>query len=209
MKSKAQSPRDARIDSQRVRKKMEGGVPRTVKKSLTRDDWLHAALEVLNDRGIDAVKVLSLSMELGVTRGSFYWHFLNREDLLGKMLDYRDVELTDAAIKRAKKLPGGPEKRLADLVANVLYGSLDRYDTAIRAWGLFDERAYRRRRKVERKRLAYLAAELRETGMEKETAKFRARMLFGFLLAGPLGAGQQTKAEKAENIENCMKFILI
>ena len=78
--------------------------------SLGQDDWLNAALESLNEKGIDAVKVLPLSHKLGVTRGSFYWHFKDREDLLRQMLEYWERELTDVVIVAAMKISPVREK---------------------------------------------------------------------------------------------------
>ena len=103
--------------------------------SLSKEDWLRVALDVLNERGVDSVKVLPLSKALGVTRGSFYWHFKDRDDLLKQMLEYWEWELTDTVIQHAKALDGSANDKLRDVVTNVLYQSLDRYDTAVRAWG--------------------------------------------------------------------------
>ena len=49
---------------------------------LNRGAWLREALEVLRESGIDHVKVEPLAKRLGVTKGSFYWHFKDRADLL-------------------------------------------------------------------------------------------------------------------------------
>ena len=53
---------------------------------MTRDDWLNAAFDAVVEGGIDKVKVLSLAETLGVTRGSFYWHFQDHADLLQAVL---------------------------------------------------------------------------------------------------------------------------
>ena len=47
-----------------------------------RDDWIRAAVARLSDLGIEAVRVEVLARDLGVSKGSFYWHFRNRIDLL-------------------------------------------------------------------------------------------------------------------------------
>lgn len=49
---------------------------------LTRDDWLDAAHAAVVEGGFDAVRVLSLAETLGVTRGSFYWHFADHAALV-------------------------------------------------------------------------------------------------------------------------------
>lgn len=53
---------------------------------LTGDDWVEAALALLVQDGIEAVQITVLARKLGVTRGSFYWHFDSREELLAALL---------------------------------------------------------------------------------------------------------------------------
>ncbi len=52
------------------------------KKSLNPKDWELATLDVIAHRGVSAVAVEAIAKELGVTKGSFYWHFSNRKDLI-------------------------------------------------------------------------------------------------------------------------------
>lgn len=55
-------------------------------KRMTREDWIAAARKVLVKSGVDSVKVDRLARELRATRGSFYWHFKDRDDLLEALL---------------------------------------------------------------------------------------------------------------------------
>ena len=48
---------------------------------LGREDWILEALKVLEERGIDGVKVVIIAERMGVTSGSFYWHFKGLPDL--------------------------------------------------------------------------------------------------------------------------------
>ena len=54
--------------------------------TLGRQDWVKAARSALVSGGIDRVKVAVLARTLGITRGSFYWHFTSRNDLLKALL---------------------------------------------------------------------------------------------------------------------------
>lgn len=54
---------------------------------LSRDDWLDAAYTAVVEGGFDKVRVLVIADALGVTRGSFYWHFTDHADLLKALLD--------------------------------------------------------------------------------------------------------------------------
>jgi AcrR family transcriptional regulator len=68
---------------------------------LTAGDWLKQALEILDNEGIHKVKVEYLARQLGVTKGSFYWHFKNHETLIREMLNYWARILTINVIERS------------------------------------------------------------------------------------------------------------
>ena len=50
--------------------------------ALSSQDWVRAALRLIAREGVAAVAVEPLARELGVTKGSFYWHFANRDALI-------------------------------------------------------------------------------------------------------------------------------
>ena len=54
--------------------------------TLSAGDWEQQALEMIAEQGIRAVAVEALARRMGVTKGSFYWHFLNRDSLLEQSL---------------------------------------------------------------------------------------------------------------------------
>ena len=66
------------------------------RKALQRIDWLRRALELFVAEGIDAVRITRLADDLQVTRGSFYWHFDNREDLIDALVDFWQRKNTPA-----------------------------------------------------------------------------------------------------------------
>ena len=61
---------------------------------LRRLDWIRVASARLSQEGIEAVRVEVLSRELRVSKGSFYWHFRDREDLLNSMLSHWEADET-------------------------------------------------------------------------------------------------------------------
>jgi AcrR family transcriptional regulator len=65
---------------------------------LTAQDWVGAALTAIADRGLDAVAVEPLARALGATKGSFYWHFANRDALVeAALLAWEAGETTEVA----------------------------------------------------------------------------------------------------------------
>jgi len=67
------------------------------KPNLSVETWAEAALEALATGGLEALAVEPLARRLGVTKGSFYWHFSNRDALLrAALLLWERQEIEDA-----------------------------------------------------------------------------------------------------------------
>ncbi len=109
---------------------------------LSRSDWLRAARLALLKRSIDSVSIERLARELGVTKGSFYWHFKNRAALLEALLkEWEDeADLLIGAIGAAGET--GVEKLMAQVQENVFASERGDApsDAAIFAWAAFDSR---------------------------------------------------------------------
>jgi AcrR family transcriptional regulator len=82
---------------------------------LSAQDWTNAALRALADGGVAAVRVDVLARSLGVTRGSFYWHFADRDALLQVALEQWEQTVTAQVIERMENV-GDPAARFEQLV---------------------------------------------------------------------------------------------
>ena len=153
------------------------------RKSLTRDDWLRAAMELLRTRGIGGVRVLPLAKELRVTRGSFYWHFESHQDLLDAMLQWWDTEMTDAVIHHADALKGNAPQRLRRAAEDIVANDLTRYESAVRSWAEGDKRAAKALRRVLRKRVEYITGLFEEAGFPPGEARLRGDLLAVYLMS--------------------------
>jgi AcrR family transcriptional regulator len=152
------------------------------RRKLGRADWVKAALAALEEGGLGAVRVLPIASKLKASRGSFYWHFRDRADLLDSVLEYWDTEITDAVIERSLAGTADPEERLWRLTEDVVGRRRGRYDPAIRAWALHDPRAAAVVRRVDRKRFAYLKSLFRGMGFEEEEAEARSRLTLSYFV---------------------------
>lgn len=148
---------------------------------LSRDDWLKAALH-LSVKGIEAVKVAPLAVDMGVTTGSFYWHFKNRRELLDALLDYWEREMTDVAIDAARHFAGSPADRILGVMEAVTDGNLARYDLAIWHWAQSDTGAHRVFHRAVKTRFEFAAWMFSEAGFSPEQAEIRGRMMVTYLM---------------------------
>ncbi|MEU6071580.1 MULTISPECIES: TetR/AcrR family transcriptional regulator [Streptomyces] len=89
------------------------------RRRLTPRDWIEAALRALARGGVAAVSVNALADELGATRGSFYWHFTDRDALLTAALELWAREGTTAVIETVSKV-ADPAERLRALFTTAL-----------------------------------------------------------------------------------------
>jgi AcrR family transcriptional regulator len=87
---------------------------------LTRDDWIAAALAAIGERGVAAVAVEPLATRLGTTKGSFYWHFPNREALLEAALAVWEQTSTTAVFDEVGHSTTDPAEQLRLLISRVV-----------------------------------------------------------------------------------------
>jgi len=80
------------------------------RKTLTRADWIGAALGALARDGLRAVAVEPLAERLGATKGSFYWHFRDRNALLEAAVAQWERTSTDELIARLESIPDALER---------------------------------------------------------------------------------------------------
>ncbi|SRR5229473_311335 len=90
------------------------------RRRLTRDDWADAALTAIAEGGLAAVAVEPLAARLGTTKGSFYWHFANRDALLQAALARWEEQTTTAVISEVSSAPDDAAGQLRLLITRVI-----------------------------------------------------------------------------------------
>ena len=151
--------------------------------TLTRDDWLAEAMELLRERGVGGVRILTLAQRMKVSRGSFYWHFKDLADLLEGMLEWWDREMTDSVIRHTETVSGRDRKRLQALGEFILTSGMNRYDTAMRAWAQGDQKARAVVARVMQKRLGYVTSLFLEAGFSPSEATARGHLLAVYIMS--------------------------
>ncbi len=148
---------------------------------LTADDWAQAALEAIAAGGLEAVAVEPLAVRLGTTKGSFYWHFANRQALLSTALETWEREHTEAVIARVEQEPE-PADRLRRLFGLVLpYSREDRIEMALLA-SARDPLVGPIIDRVTRTRVDYVAEQYAALGCPAEETRQRALLAVGVYL---------------------------
>ena len=145
-------------------------------RKLTRDDWAAAALAALARGGLEAVAVEPIASRLGATKGSFYWHFKNRDALVEAALALWEHDRTDAVIDFLQREPD-PALRLKALVEGAYeHGPNDRVELALLS-NPGNRVVVRTLRRVTERRVAYVADQLEALGWDADEARDRAMLI--------------------------------
>jgi AcrR family transcriptional regulator len=140
---------------------------------LTRERWLSAALEIVARKGGAKLRVRDLVQNLGVSTGSFYWHFRSRDDFVAKLVDYWGREFTSRVAEHMANVEGDPRKRLLLMMEYLLEQDSARYDVAVRAWAAQEPAVARRVRRVDQLRLRVVRSLFKEMGFSGKELEMR------------------------------------
>ena len=151
---------------------------------LSADDWAQAALDQIAEQGVASVAVEPLARRLGVTKGSFYWHFPSRDTLLQAALERWEKVEQETVFGSLEKVPD-PRERLRALFQVVAHEATSHiiYSELLKA---LDHPAVAPViGRVSQRRFDYLTASFRQAGLSRTEAQHRARLAYaayvGFL----------------------------
>ena len=177
---------------------------------LTPERWVEAATEVLVDRGIDHVRVDLLAKSLAVTRGSFYWHFRDRDDLLRAVLQAWRARTTEQLTLRLESAHDNAADQVRDLLSLPVRGRsavrAARIELAIRAWARRDDLARVFVDEADAARLGYIAQVFSSLGFGLVEARSRAFLLYSFMLAESMLSGTPAQhADRSRLVEQLLQ----
>ncbi|MDT9694433.1 TetR/AcrR family transcriptional regulator [Streptomyces sp. P17] len=151
------------------------------KARLSARDWADAALVAMSEGGLAAVAVEPLATRLGTTKGSFYWHFANRDALIEAALDRWAETETEGIINELEREPD-PERRLRLLFAEAIRSSAeDPLEVSLLATA-DDPRVATVLARVTERRVAYVAQLFTEAGFPEPEARRRGLLAYSVYL---------------------------
>ena len=139
----------------------------SVRPQTDRETWVRAATQSLADSGVDGVKVETLARQLGLTKGSFYWHFKDRRALLDAVLEHWHEGRIDDIRSRTQSAPGEEIAQLMNVIDTYSLARNRRgmqVELAIRDWARHDGTARSVVDKVDAVRLESAAGLFRAAG---------------------------------------------
>ncbi len=166
-----------------AKRRARAPAPREDAVRLGRDDWLDAARDAVVAGGFDAVRVLSLADALGITRGSFYWHFADHAELVSALIARwreRELEADRALEARASDDPVEDLLRLLDAALARGGRNLEamRFELALRELGRQDRAVAAMLAEVDGVRMTVLTAKFERLVGDAAEARDLAALLY-------------------------------
>ncbi|MEE2034293.1 TetR/AcrR family transcriptional regulator [Rhodococcus chondri] len=147
------------------------------RRRLSLEDWTEAGLQLLVTEGLGAVKISRLCTELGVTKGSFYWHFSDIDELMKAIATHYCSQDNDAArgLTSIEELP--VRERLARMATMLVDDRAWAAEAAVRDWARTDPRVAESVRALDQRIMAVVESAFRELGFDAGAARVRAGTL--------------------------------
>lgn len=154
------------------------------KNRLSSSDWQQAALDALSEGGLQNIAIEMIARRLGVTKGSFYWHFESRDALIAAALELWESQEQEQVFGRLDALPDA-QARLKALITMVAH-ELKAHKIYSELLKAIDHPLVKPvLERVSKRRIDYLTASFRQAGMPRKVAVNRARLTYasyvGFL----------------------------
>jgi AcrR family transcriptional regulator len=180
----------------------------TTSSRLSVDDWIQAGFAILAEEGIKALKIDRLCRRLGVTKGSFYWHFT---DIAG----YRAAlvqawgELRDDDRRHFGALAGlPPRERLSQMMTSLVSPSHWALERAMREWARTDDAAAASVRAADQRVLTAVRQAFLDYGFDADDADLRANATFAAGVGLLHLAVRQPNAQAVERRERFLDIML-
>ena len=168
---------------------------------LSQEEWLERALEVVSGEGGAKLRIATLVEAVGVTKGSFYWHFKNRDDFVDKLIDYWHERYTLTVSSSLDRSNENAAEKLRKLMKMVFVEQLTRHDLAIRSWAIAEPKLRDRVKRTDDHRLDYLCKLFRGIGFDREASELRARVFLGEAAWEAARMQRMSRSERERNAE--------
>ncbi len=173
---------------------------------LSVDDWTERALALLMDEGVGAIKISRLCADLGVTKGSFYWHFADLAALMAAITERWTRETREAlsALQGLHHLP--PLERLRAMALRLVDERSYSVERALREWAHGNARVQAVIVEADRFVFEIVQEALVELGICADGARLRAGLLVYAGIGFAHGA-QALPPPTVDDIEDLIDFL--
>jgi AcrR family transcriptional regulator len=166
-------------------------------------DWLDLGLKALTTHGFTALKAEPLAKAMGVSRGSFYWHFADIDAYRAAILKHWREVAAEQIIADLEE-HRGDEPPLHRLLRRS-FGDRLALERAVRSWATLDPVARKAVESIDRRRLGYVESLLEQSGLPQDIAQARAQILYWAFLGFALSDKPLTGKRQAAVLEQLIR----
>jgi AcrR family transcriptional regulator len=171
---------------------------------LSANDWLDLGLKVLAAHGFTALKAEPLAKAMGVSRGSFYWHFADIGAYHAAILKHWR-EVAAEQIIAGLEAASDHDDPIALLLRQAFTARLS-LEKAVRSWAASDAAARSAVQAIDRRRLGYVEELLRRKGFAADTAQARAQIIYWAFVGYALSDKALSKPQQRTVIEELIRL---
>jgi AcrR family transcriptional regulator len=171
---------------------------------LSAKDWLDQGLKTLASDGFTALKAEPLAKAMGVSRGSFYWHFADIGAFHAAILKHwREIAAEQIiANLEAHKSKDNP----LELLLHQAFGGRLVLEKAVRTWATLDPVARSAVQAIDRRRLGYVENLFKASGLPDDVARARAQIIYWAFLGFALSDKPLPPARQAEVLDELLRM---
>ncbi len=171
---------------------------------LSAKDWLDQGLRALARSGFTALKAEPLAKTMGVSRGSFYWHFADIGAYHAAILKHWREVAAEQIIANLEAASG--DDNPVQLLLRRAFGTKPALENAVRTWATVDPAARSAVQAIDRRRLGYVEKLLSASGLPADVARPRAQILYWAFLGFALSDRPLPQARQAEVIDELLRM---
>jgi AcrR family transcriptional regulator len=175
---------------------------------LSVDDWVQAGYSILAEEGIKALKIDRLCSRLGVTKGSFYWHFTDIKAYRAALVEAwgasRDEDRRH--FRSASSTP--PRERLLQMMTSLVSARHWRLERAMREWARTDDVVAASVRAADQRVVTAVRQAFLDYGFAPEDAELRANATFAAGIGFLHLSGAKPNARAAAGREGFLDIML-
>jgi AcrR family transcriptional regulator len=171
---------------------------------LSAEDWLDLGLRTLAKSGFTALKAEPLAKAMGVSRGSFYWHFADIGMFHAAILKHWREVAAEQVIANLEAV--AKDRDAVALLLRRAFSGTPALENAVRTWATVDPAARAAVQAIDHRRLGYIETLLRQAGLSADLARARAQILYWAFLGFALSDKPLPPARRAAVLEELIRM---
>ena len=160
--------------------------------SISRDDWIDAAWNILGEAGVEGIRIEQLARQLEVTKGSFYWHFKNRQGLVDTMIE-RWLGMRE---EDRPTVSENPSERLWQVIERGITRGTRGQAAALRLWAQRNPEVEEKIVIADSARRQFFVDQFKALGHDEEAAEIRAEVYMSVISAEFLHSGSRDETDR-------------